>query len=423
MKKEDKKRDPMPPPDATPEEIGEFWDTHDLTDYWDETEEVEIQVDLKSDQNQTQSDETKPDLPAITEEAANTSLDAVTDLALDATIPAPIRKNALKAFDRLCSALINVPVGALERRSAEKRSESEARIKIREEITAQIVQQVKVDPEYALRAGHKFAEKIIREQLNLDKISAIAANELKNSESSNPTDPDTSEPNKEQYTDSTNQDIKSSEEKTIDDYWLNIFATEARPVSTEEMQHRFGRVLAGEIEKPGSYSIKAVKLLGELDQNTAALFKRLCSACVVFGFFRLPSEHIIDAGVPSLGGSAGSNALSKYGLGFGGLNLLNEYDLIISNYNSWFKCNLYPLGEDIRARACLPFEHQGKYWNLLPLSEQENDLELKLSGVRLSRVGRELFRIVDQDPMPEYTEDLKKFFAEQNLSMIEFNIS
>ena len=44
---EDKKRDPMPPPDATPEEIGEFWDTHDLADYWDETEEIDFQVNLK----------------------------------------------------------------------------------------------------------------------------------------------------------------------------------------------------------------------------------------------------------------------------------------------------------------------------------------------------------------------------------------
>lgn len=56
---EDKKRDPMPPPDATPEEIGEFWDTHDLADYWDETEEVEFQVNLKSEQNQTLSDKKK----------------------------------------------------------------------------------------------------------------------------------------------------------------------------------------------------------------------------------------------------------------------------------------------------------------------------------------------------------------------------
>ena len=51
MEDKDKKRDPMPPPDATPEEIGEFWDTHSLADYWDQTHEVEFQVNLKSRQN------------------------------------------------------------------------------------------------------------------------------------------------------------------------------------------------------------------------------------------------------------------------------------------------------------------------------------------------------------------------------------
>ena len=32
MQKKDRKRDPIPPPDATPEEIGDFWDTHSLSD-------------------------------------------------------------------------------------------------------------------------------------------------------------------------------------------------------------------------------------------------------------------------------------------------------------------------------------------------------------------------------------------------------
>ncbi len=50
MAKEDKIKAPMPSPDATPEEIGEFWDTHSLTDYWDETHEVEFHVNLKSQQ-------------------------------------------------------------------------------------------------------------------------------------------------------------------------------------------------------------------------------------------------------------------------------------------------------------------------------------------------------------------------------------
>ena len=51
MEDKDKERDPMPPPEATPEEIGEFWDTHSLADYWDETHEVEFQVNLKSRQD------------------------------------------------------------------------------------------------------------------------------------------------------------------------------------------------------------------------------------------------------------------------------------------------------------------------------------------------------------------------------------
>ena len=46
MEKEDKDRDPMPPPDATPEEVSKFWNTHCLADYWDETHEVEFQVNL-----------------------------------------------------------------------------------------------------------------------------------------------------------------------------------------------------------------------------------------------------------------------------------------------------------------------------------------------------------------------------------------
>ena len=41
----------MPPPNATPEEIGEFWETHSLADYWDETNEVDFQVNLKPKPN------------------------------------------------------------------------------------------------------------------------------------------------------------------------------------------------------------------------------------------------------------------------------------------------------------------------------------------------------------------------------------
>ena len=399
MKKDNRNRDPMPPPDATPEEIGEFWDSHDLADYWDETQEAEFQVDLKSKQNQARSDETKPNLPATVIDESNTMLGAATDLALDSAIPAPIRRNVLKALDRLGSALIDIPVGALERKSSEKRAESEARIKITETVNAQIMEQIKIDPEFPQRASNTFAKKILREQYNLEKILSFATDILK----------------KKKYDNSTNQQSDNETEKSIDDDWFNIFEKEGSQKSSEEVQHRFARVLAGEIEKPGSYSTRAVKILGELDQYAAALFKRLCSACVVLG---IPNSKIlIDARVPSLGGTAGTNSLGKYGLNFAQLNILNEYGLIISDYDTWLTCD--GIIEYKGDPAPLQFYHQGSTWVLLPLPERDNKTEFRLSGVVLSQVGRELFHIVDQDPMPEYTEDLKKYLMEQNLSMIE----
>lgn len=30
-------------------EIGEFWDTHDLSDYWDQTKPVKFEVDIQSE--------------------------------------------------------------------------------------------------------------------------------------------------------------------------------------------------------------------------------------------------------------------------------------------------------------------------------------------------------------------------------------
>ena len=346
------------------------------------------------------SDETKPNQLTPTEDGAVTPLEVATDLLLDSTIPAPIRKNAFKAFDRLCSALIDVPVGALERRSAEKRAESEARIKIIGENAAQIAGQMNVPPEYAQRAGNKFAEKIIREQVNLDKISAATINELNKAESDS----------------STDQTADSGEEKTVNDDWLNSFEEEARQKSTEDMQFLFGRILAGEIRKPGTYSILAVKTLGKLDQKRcSSLQKKLCSVCVMLEIPTVGS--VLDVRAPSLGGNAGSNALSKYGLGFDQLNILHEYGLIISDYNSWSDYKLCLLNKN--PPVTIPFRHQGRYWVLSPSPGRDNNQEFRVSGVALSRAGRELFPIVDQDPMNEYTQDLKKFFTGQNLQMLE----
>ena len=299
----------------------------------------------------------------------------------------------------MCSAAIDIPVSYLEGIATEKRAETEARVKIIIRNTDQIIQQMEVDPEYARIAVKKFAQRVIREQVNRDMVSSIAADEIK--EAAN----------------SINQQADSGSEKIINNDWLNNFEKEASQKSTLEMQVLFGRILAGEIINPDSYSIKAVKILGELDPITARLFKKLCSACIVL---EVPGgSHVLDIRVPSLGGNAASNGLEKYGLSFGQLNILHEYGLIIADYNSWFDYRLCMVNKN--KQVVLPFLHRGRSWALLPYPERAENHELKLSGVALSRAGRELFRVVDQDPMEDYTEALKKFFEGHKLQMLEIN--
>ena len=389
------------------------------------------------------SDETKPDLPVTTEEvekaelditnedAASTKLDIVADLISSLNLPIWIARNASKAFRQLCSAAAEWPSAIFKGKAAERDAITDANIKITEEVTKKIVHQIEVPTEYAQLAVAKNIQKIIGEQINLDKTIAIAANELKEIGPANSTDPDTSETDKKIAAESTNQTEDQIEEKTISDVWLNIFETEARPRSTEDAQLLFGRILAGEIKNPGSYSIKSVKTLGELSENAAILFKRLCSACVVMEFpatkkvpdMRVSSrkdgygQNIVDIRVPSLGGNPELDELSEYGLGFQALNILNEYGLIISAYNSSFEYNL--LVDNKSWFPILELLHQEQRWILLPSGERDKIQGLKWRGIELSQVGRELFHIVDQNPMPEYTNALKTFLTGQNLTMTE----
>lgn len=443
---EDKKRDSMSPPDATPEEIGEFWDKHSLADYWDEIHEVEIEVNLKSRQNPTpnasaqkkdisMSDEAKPDLPETTEDetkmardvvpedTAGNPIEVVTNFISGLDPSTRLGRNALKAFGQLCTAAIDWPVAYFEGKAAEIRAQTEARIKIVNENVDQITQQMEVDREYAQIAVKKFGQKILREQVNLDNISAIAADELKNSESSNPTNPETSEPNNEQSTDSTNLGPNSGEERTIDDDWLNNFETQARQVSTEEMQRRFGHVLASEIEKPGSYSTKTVKNLSELNQSAAVLFKRLCSMCI--GFRDLLPEPFRTVILPTA--CTDGRKGWRYSMEIWQLNILVEYGLIVSRQEIWYPQYNSSIEKE-NSQNCIPFWYQGKYWGLRRLSGWEDkNASMQIRGIPLSQTGRELLDLVEQEPMDSITESfskrhpevLQEFFAEHNLRMAE----
>ena len=209
---------------------------------------------------------------------------------------------------------------------------------------------------------------------------------------------------------------KTAANNEPDHDWTARFFNEVQDVSSEEMQALWARVLAGEVERPGSTSIRTLGILRNLDQSTASLFRQFCSACVFSG----PEYHeFIDARVPSLGGDAANNALKTYGFGFAALNRLNEHGLIISDYNSWFDCRM-TIGVRVGNTDQLvqvPFRFQDRYWILVPDRPRSPDKIFKLSGVALTTSGRELSKVADVQPLDEFAREVMAHFRRQQLLM------
>ncbi|SFQ11457.1 Protein of unknown function [Mesorhizobium sp. NFR06] len=59
----------------------------------------------------------------------------------------------------------------------------------------------------------------------------------------------------------------------VDDDWLNFFEGYAEKASSENMRKLWGRILAGEIRKPGAFSLRTLQIASELDRETASLFQ------------------------------------------------------------------------------------------------------------------------------------------------------
>jgi hypothetical protein len=63
----------------------------------------------------------------------------------------------------------------------------------------------------------------------------------------------------------------------IDDDWLNYFARLAEDKSSEELQTLFGKILSGEIKRPGSFSLATMQSLALISKRDADLLSKLLS--------------------------------------------------------------------------------------------------------------------------------------------------
>lgn len=305
-------------------------------------------------------------------------------------IPAPIRKNAFKAFGQLCTAAIDIPVAFLEGTAAQIRAQTKARVALIGKSGQILSDQLTVPEQFAEAASHKVAQKIVREKLNVQKISSIAYEDLKCGSKSHD---------------------DSSAESIISDDWLNTFEREAATKSSEEMQLLFGKILAGEIRAPSSFSIRTIQLMGQLDSVVAKVFADFCAMTVTIE----SNGDTVDSRVISPGHDVTSNPLREYGISYKNLQLLQEYGLIAAELATSMNYTSSILRPSTRVH---PFIYQGSQWVLEPIGEREKSATISVTGAVLTSVGKELSRVVDVVPNSRYTAALRNYFMLRDLKMI-----
>lgn len=169
------------------------------------------------------------------------------------SVTASTKSRLVASLDRLGGAIVDNLTARVEGSTDRKRATTKGEVTLIENIVEYGVQQLGASPDLAERAFHAHFRRILASQENKDQVLLEAQNDLRE----NP----------------AKEDVPGK----MSDQFFNVFEPFAEAASTDDLRQLFGRVLAGEIRKPGTFSSKVLRVVGELDAHTAHLFDRLCA--------------------------------------------------------------------------------------------------------------------------------------------------
>lgn len=130
-----------------------------------------------------------------------------------------------------------------------------------------------------------------KKQLNIENVTAFAAEELNN---------------EEEVTD-----------EPLDEDWTTRFFRIAEDISNEEMQALWGKILAGEIKQPKSYSLRTLELIRNLSKKEADVFMKVANFAVKSG-----NENYVFKG------NSDEKLANDYQINYPDIALLTEIGLI-----------------------------------------------------------------------------------------------
>jgi hypothetical protein len=91
------------------------------------------------------------------------------------------------------------------------------------------------------------------------------------------------------------QETQPAKDEPVSDDWLLRWRDNAASVSSDELQALWGKVLAGEVKSPGSYSLRALDFLKNISRDDAVLIERLAPYVIGNIIFRSESDQGLES--------------------------------------------------------------------------------------------------------------------------------
>ena len=180
----------------------------------------------------------------------------------------------------------------------------------------------------------------------------------------------------------------------IEDDWITNLFDKSRSVSDEQMQELWAKVLAGEGNRPGSFSRKTVNLIADLGANEAKLFVSLCRFA-----------WIINGRIETLIYDEQSNIYNQAGITYYSLLQLEALGLVRFGAPAGVKM------------ADLPQSISAAYGNrrIVLSFPNNNGNQLNIGRVLLTPSGVELFRISEATMVDGFFDYVYDRWANQSL--------
>ena len=156
-----------------------------------------------------------------------------------------------QALSRLVGHVADVPAEYVKSFTQVIKDKRDARTEVSKALSAAVAKEVAGDSELIKRATQSLLAKELRAQTNKEEIAKKVVDHLHadlEAEDSNPQAPD--------------------------EDWFNVFEQYAENASSEKLRDLWSRVLAKQIRKPKSFSLRTMRFVSELDMETAALFEK-----------------------------------------------------------------------------------------------------------------------------------------------------